>query len=592
MLTLLKIILRSLLVRFGWHPLLGIARHAIGHPGTAYKSVTADAYVAREAPRNYIFTDNASSINVTNTSDLILSDNYLVANGYKIITEDGFAYVVEYEGATFTILNVSDAENITFVNSEELVHGDINRLYDVLHYTGDWVIALGSSYLIGPPADPDVNVWAIDVTDKGSPSITRNSIVYGYSYRTSGWVQGDYLYVAIAAIAGSVEDQVSKCDLSGVPTVIEVDSLLSDTYDSGFAEITGSGDYFYISWYDNDIIRSYETATLDVADTISITSPKGMAVDGNYLYVVCDTTNSVRVIDISDPTSLSEHSSLVDNTNLSDASFICLSPQGDKTAYVACPGSDRVTTLNITNPAAVTVLDSLADAVNLSNVSGIAARTLSITTITSDAIIKGVQSKTVLADAIIDALKQTITADSFIDAFRKAITADAYIDPFETQLQATMPVSYYAAVDRTLYSRMPVIEVDDGSTTSNTISAIMAVVARLTNPVTADAFIKQVASQAITSDAFIDALRKTVTVDAYIRSIVTAVITSDAFIDSLRKTITVDAFIKAVQSKGINADAIIKAVNQKAVTADAFIRSLGRVISNVHLFASMMLRRR
>ena len=276
------------------------------------------------------------------------------------------------------------------------------------------------------------------------------------------------------------------------------------------------------------------------------------------------------------------------HTDITHPRDIFLQVDDSDTAFVT--DVDEVVSLDVSNVLSISHLDTLTAGASSGHpgeefsrlLETVAAdayiKAINTKSVYADAYIKAIQDKTITADAFIDALRKTVTADVFVDALRKTLTADAYIDPIETFIPARMPVSYYTATYLAQYAKMSVVEVDDGSTTSNTISAIMSIVSRLTKPVTADAFIRLLVAKTVTSDAFIDALTKTVT--------------SDAFITALTKIVTADAFIRLVQQKLITSDAFIKAIQQKPITADTFIRSLGRVISNVHLFASMMLRRR
>ena len=401
------------------------------------------------------------------------------------------------------------------------------------------------------------------------------------------------------------------------------------------------------------------TYTVTADAFIDNANPYGFCLKGNFLLVCARSPAKISVIDISDPAAISEVASFT-HADITAPNDIFLKADDDDIAFVL--DGDAVISLDVSDVLNIAHLDTLTADASFGDPGEAFSRLLETVTadalihaiqtdtVTADALIKATQSKAVTADALIriiqsayvtsdahikaiqtksvyadaylkaiqskqvyadafiDALRKTITADVFIDAIRKTLTADAYIDPLETFIPAIMPVSYWTSYSRALYARMPVVEVDDGATTSHTISAIMSIISRLTKPVTADAFIKRIVSKAVTSDAFIDALRKTVTADAFIATAVatltktitsdafisalTKSVTSDAFITALTKVVTADAFIKLVQQKLITSDAIIKAIQTKTVTADGFIKSLGRIISNVHLYAMMMMRRR
>lgn len=327
------------------------------------------------------------------------------------------------------------------------------------------------------------------------------------------------------------------------------------------------------------------TKTVTADAFINKASPDPLCVKGNYLLVGVTNPSKISVIDISDPSDISEVATFT-HADITHPRDIFLQIDDSDVAFVT--DVDAVISLDVSDVLNIAHIDTLtADAsfgdpgeeferLLKSVTSDAFIKAIQDKTVTSDAIIKAVLSKTVTSDAFISALQKVITADVFIDAFRKTVTADAYIDPIEHRLLARMPVFYGYGYHRQ-YARMSVVDVDTGTYSQTTIPAIMVLKEVLNKSVTADAFIKAVVSKVVTSDAFIDAIRKDVTADAFIKA-VTQTVTADVFISALQKVVTADAFISAMQ---------------KSVTADTFIkRAVSHVVSNVHLYAMMMMRRR
>ena len=96
----------------------------------------------------------------------------------------------------------------------------------------------------------------------------------------------------------------------------------------------------------------------------SMTSPRDMVVQGDYIYYVDKSENKMVVVDVSDPAT-----DLYFVSELSNAGGELLAPEGiyvdGDYAYVTSETSDMVTIIDISTPASPSVVGSVSDSTAL-----------------------------------------------------------------------------------------------------------------------------------------------------------------------------------------------------------------------------------
>ncbi len=152
------------------------------------------------------------------------------------------------------------------------------------------------------------------------------------------------------------------------PTI--VGSVSSSILD-GINSVHVSGKYAYVVSSISDSLRiidisdpSSPTIAGSFVDTTNLNTPSDVYVSGKYAYVVAQTDNSLRIIDISDPGKTTMVGGIKDNTNLDSVNSVYVS---GKYAYVvhANGANTGFRIIDVSNPVAPTMVGGITDATNL-----------------------------------------------------------------------------------------------------------------------------------------------------------------------------------------------------------------------------------
>ncbi|MEZ5902398.1 MAG: hypothetical protein R3D88_03690 [Alphaproteobacteria bacterium] len=179
-------------------------------------------------------------------------------------------------------------------------------------------------------------------------------------------VDGNYAY-----IASTGSDSLTIVDISD-PTNLVAPSggasgvLVDGTDLNGAYGIAVQGDYAYIvgsAMNQMTVVDVSDRATPVIAGggsaTVAITGASKVDVSGNYAYVVSASTNTLTVVDISNPAAPAIAGSgsgvLTDGTNLSSPIYVKV--QGNY-AYVTANGSNSLVVVDVSNPAAPVIANS------------------------------------------------------------------------------------------------------------------------------------------------------------------------------------------------------------------------------------------
>jgi len=185
---------------------------------------------------------------------------------------------------------------------------------------------------------------------------------------------GDYLF-----IPGGGNSTVRSIDVTDRANPVAADTLTdpTDTELFNMRGVATDGDWLYVTGEEGVVVGDFLFTIVNVSDptnmTIegSVTSAsfglgRGVAVQGDFCYVVAGPGGNFLVVDVSDRTdpqivgsvSLFSESSDV----IADGNF----------CYVTCSGTDRVVSIDVSVPTAPVVEDSEIDATTLDGCTGMA----------------------------------------------------------------------------------------------------------------------------------------------------------------------------------------------------------------------------
>lgn len=191
---------------------------------------------------------------------------------------------------------------------------------------------------------------AIDIGDIGD--MTSASTVSTTETVTPGALdyKGDHVYVT-----GRDSNSLAVIDISDPENLSQAGSVV-DATDLGTAiDVVVQGDHAFVVAQDGALtaVDISDPTAPSIAATLSMDdTPERVGVQGDLAYVTDSVANSLTVIDVSDPTDLSQVGSVTDGTDLGGATGV--SVRGPW-AYVACFDSGNLATVDISEPAAPAV---------------------------------------------------------------------------------------------------------------------------------------------------------------------------------------------------------------------------------------------
>jgi hypothetical protein len=202
-----------------------------------------------------------------------------------------------------------------------------------------------------------VQTQGINPTVRGSLQDATNIQGPGTCY-----ISGKYAYIAV-----STANRLTIIDVSNPAAPVLVGTVQDNTNLNGAATVTVSGQYAYIGANGGalfTIVDVSDPAVPVVTGSVGgFSGVYGIYVSGKYAYVsVSNTSNSVYIVDITDPSAPFIAKTLTDGTNLGATFGVFV--QG-RYAYFSCFGSSRLTVVDIMDPLNPVVVGSLLDATNL-----------------------------------------------------------------------------------------------------------------------------------------------------------------------------------------------------------------------------------
>ncbi len=170
-----------------------------------------------------------------------------------------------------------------------------------------------------------------------------------------------------------VNNPVLDCDdnayslTNSCAEIVLAGSLIDSTNLDGANDVVASGSYAYVT-----SLNSQSLSVIDISNPANPTIvgsmtdptlwPDGLAVSGNYAYVAGRTSDSLSVINISNPANPTIVGSVADSTRLDFANSVYVS---GNYAYMTAQGSDSLVVIDISNPANPTIVGSVIDSTNL-----------------------------------------------------------------------------------------------------------------------------------------------------------------------------------------------------------------------------------
>ena len=150
--------------------------------------------------------------------------------------------------------------------------------------------------------------------------------------------------------------------------------IRSSTYDvkfEGAGWLYVVGKYCYMTAYESDTLNIIDISDPDspviisqLTDSTNLEGCEGITVIGNYAYITCTEAHRFIVVDISDPTNPSIIGNLHDAVQLNGVEGMDIV---GKYAFCVCWYGDAVTVVDISDPTNPVVIDTLTDVATLRN---------------------------------------------------------------------------------------------------------------------------------------------------------------------------------------------------------------------------------
>ena len=153
------------------------------------------------------------------------------------------------------------------------------------------------------------------------------------------------------------------------PNPVLVGSVVTSTYLGGGEGVYVSGEYAYVASYFSDSLTIIDisdptnpTIVGSVIDSTNINAGSSVHVAGQYAYVTGEQSDSLAVVDVSNPSNPTVVGSIIDHTYLDVPEDVHVS---GKYAYVAAEKSNALTIIDISDPTNPTLVTSVVDGTQL-----------------------------------------------------------------------------------------------------------------------------------------------------------------------------------------------------------------------------------
>lgn len=291
--------------------------------------------------------------NFKNTDMYFNSDNYLYAQKanpaqnidapYGIITNNGVAYMTNFQTSSISALDLSNPSFITEISN--LVSTNLlNPMSLAIQNDIIYVVTISG------------DITAIDISNPALMlelgSFSSLSLRTPRAIKISG---------SVAYITGEQESKIVAIDITNPASMTEISSFTSASFSTPYGlEIDGT--VAYVTDYTTDnIIAVNITNPASMSETSSFTNANltgafNLAISGSVAYVTSNFGGKLVAVDITSPASMSEIS-VLSYTNLFKGKDIDIN---GTVAYVISEYSEELIAVDIANPATMSVISSIA----------------------------------------------------------------------------------------------------------------------------------------------------------------------------------------------------------------------------------------
>lgn len=281
---------------------------------------------------------------IPNTLTVVGSVTHANLDGARVVDATGtYAYVVAETAGRLTVVDCSTPSAPSVVGSVSVIGGGGSNPTGISKVGNVCYVCVGGA---------GGGLVSVDVTTPTAPSVLQHLALNSCH---SVHAVGSYAYMSRQG-AG----RFHRVDISNPSSMSVVNTVTTGTTPAG---ISYSGGVAYMC--DNGgagSLISIDPAT-GVLNTLAISGAHGVVADGSYAYVSSGSANTITVVNISNPSSMSSAGS-VTNANLNVPYYVC---KAGPYLYAGGYNVDRVTAVTVTTPASPTSGAS----VNSSNLDGV-----------------------------------------------------------------------------------------------------------------------------------------------------------------------------------------------------------------------------
>ena len=297
-------------------------------------------------PQNKLHVAGGSVKHVLNNNSFTVVGTYSsgITDLAAIDVHGDYVYIVDdFSSDLLRVIDVSDPANPVQTDTASIGPS-----------SGDGAYANGYAYVVDSSVDND----RLEIYDVSNPDDIFRVTTHGVDPSpVKVEVFGNYAYVTDSESDDLVIVDVS--DPSNPVTTADIPYTLAITIDTYYH----NGHLYMVNNNEIEVINVTDPYNPVITDKLNIgTDMRGVAAEGDYLYVTDEDTDHVRVIDISNPASLSEVSNVSIGGNARDIDV------AGGYAYVVDTASESIIVVDVTNPnAPVLVAESGSLGTNLNS---------------------------------------------------------------------------------------------------------------------------------------------------------------------------------------------------------------------------------
>lgn len=263
-----------------------------------------------------------------------------------------YAFVCSYANERLTVLDISTPATPAFLASLSIA-----LIYDIkIKGTYAFVASYNAGTFVG-------SIVSIDISDPANPSVA-DTITHStggdddMGQPVSLYISGNYLYVA------STSNNLLIFDISNPESLTYVGYIYHATYTSSPGFVIVDGDYAYLSATGSDsltIIDVSNPASPTILSNLPLSEHSiGLYKKGDYVYACCQGDCTFQIIDVSDPASPSVASTFDLFTEFATpARPAQVMVRGNYAFVTVQDGENGLLVLDISNPASMSLVGQL-----------------------------------------------------------------------------------------------------------------------------------------------------------------------------------------------------------------------------------------